>query len=159
MKPIPLRELRLLGVAKRWQIDYPLSQLDSLQPVKGWVQAQLSGSELQVSGSGSTLVELCCDRCLKTFSYRLKAHAEELIAVGSNLDSGLNAELDGAVESLDPEASFDGDQWLFEQLSLQLPLKRLCDFNCSGIMVNQINHEPKAVDPRWAALGELSEKP
>ncbi|NDD21838.1 MAG: DUF177 domain-containing protein, partial [Synechococcaceae bacterium WBA_3_309] len=85
MKPIPLRELRLLGVAKRWQIDYPLSQLDSLEPVKGWVQAQLSGSELLVSGSGSTLVELCCDRCLKTFSYRLKAHAEELIAVGSNL--------------------------------------------------------------------------
>lgn len=165
MKPIPLRELRLLGEAKRFQINQPLAQLPSLGPVKGWLELHHKGVALEVNGAASTQVELCCDRCLNSFSYQLKAKANELIAITASAsvapETELIGSLDAAVESLHPEADFDWEHWLFEQLSLQLPLKRLCDANCIGIMPPEVIPEAATVllDPRWAALEALTKQP
>jgi uncharacterized protein len=166
MKPVPLRELRLLGVAKRFQIHQPIQELSGSELVQGWVEVQHQGTELEVSGAGSTLVQLCCDRCLSSFSYRLNARCEELIAIrggsGASQDQNLDGSLEGAVESVDPEGEFDPRQWLYEQLSLELPLKRLCKSDCEGILPIQSSEQQKPtvkIDPRWASLEDLSNTP
>jgi uncharacterized protein len=101
---------------------------------------------------------------LNSFSYQLKAKANELIAITASASDAPETELigslDTAVESLNPEADFDWEHWLFEQLSLQLPLKRLCDANCIGIMPPEVIPEAAKVvlDPRWAALEALTKQ-
>lgn len=164
MRPIPLQELKLLGDGQRWPVDQKLAPLDSLGPVRGFVQAQHRGNELWVSGEGRTQVELCCDRCLQVFVYPLAAKAEEAIALGDPTtpdDPEVLLELGGAspIETLDPLGSFDPEHWLFEQLSLHLPLKRLCSPACAGILPEEVRGparlNPVAVDPRWLALQQL----
>jgi uncharacterized protein len=67
------------------------------------------------------------------------------------------------METLDPAGSFDPEHWLFEQLSLQLPLKRLCRLDCPGILPEEVRGparpDPIAVDPRWLALQRLMVPP
>jgi len=168
MRPIPLQELKLLGEGQRWPVDQKLAPLNSLGPVQGFVRALHRGNDLLVSGEGRTQVELCCDRCLQVFVYRLAAKAEEAIALGDPTapdDPEVLQELGGAspMETLDPAGSFDPEHWLFEQLSLQLPLKRLCRLDCPGILPEEVRGparpDPIAVDPRWLALQQLMVPP
>jgi uncharacterized protein len=60
------------------------------------------------------------------------------------------------VECLDPAGRFDPEQWLFEQLSLQLPLVNRCGPDCPGppLPQGEASDEPGG-DPRWAALRSL----
>ena len=151
MRPIPLQELRLLGDGMHWQVEQHLDELQSLDPVVGWVHVQHRGEDLWVQGEARTRVELDCDRCLNPYPQSLAASAEEAIA----LDNG---EGSAALDVIDPNGSFDPSQWLYEQLSLQLPLKRLCDLNCPGLLPPQPRAAaPASVssDPRWTALQQL----
>ena len=50
-------------------------------------------------------------------------------------------------------SSFDPERWLFEQLSLQLPLVNRCGADCPGPA--RWSSDPAAGDPRWAALARL----
>jgi uncharacterized protein len=151
MRPIPLQELRLLGDGKHWQVHQHLAELQSLEPVVGWVHVLYRGEDLWVKGVARTRVELHCDRCLNPYPQKLAAAAAEAIALSDGVESA-------ALDVIDPNGSFDPSQWLFELLSLQLPLKRLCDPNCPGLLPPQ----PRAAvptssssDPRWAALQQL----
>jgi len=62
---------------------------------------------------------------------------------------------EGLEEQLDPLGRFDPEQWVFEQLSLQLPLVNRCGADCPGPAT--WSSDPEAVDLRWAALGALRE--
>ena len=81
--------------------------LASLEPVKGWMQATHRGDDLWVQAEASTVVELCCDRCLKAF-HRLAVAVEESIALqldDDSLDPELqleNAAGDPVMDQLDP---------------------------------------------------------
>jgi uncharacterized protein len=67
--------------------------------------------------------------------------AEELV-VGEDLD-----------DRLDPRGRFDPERWLFEQLSLRLPLVNRCGADCPG--PPSWGDAPAGIDPRWAALLSL----
>ena len=164
MHPIALQELRQLGDGKHWDVNQSLAELNSLEPVRGWVEATHREDDLWVCAEADTIVELTCDRCLKPFPHQLSAAVEESIALRSNSDP-LDIELksascDGqeAMESIDPSGRFDPEHWLFEQLNLQLPLKRLCCDDCPGLIEPE---EPcteaagAGIDPRWASLLQL----
>lgn len=165
LRAIALQELRLLGEGKHWDVSQHLSELGSLEPVQGWVHATHRGDDLWVRAEASTVVELCCDRCLKAFPHRLAVAVEESIALQLDAD-GLDPELqleaaggDPAMDQLDPLGRFDPEHWLFEQLNLQLPLKRLCSNDCSGLLAQSSEPSEALVDPRWAGLLQLKSAP
>lgn len=167
LRPVPIQELQLLAEGRRWSIDQTLPNLESLTPVRGEVTAIHRGNVLELEGSGTTIVTLCCDRCLQHFNHPLSFITRELLWLGEEARAkGLDAEVvlntDGAVldldpdaltESLDPRGDFDPAHWAFEQLNLQLPLVNRCGSDCPGPPT--WSSDPEGGDPRWAALRAL----
>jgi uncharacterized protein len=136
LRPVPLQELRLRSEGLHWEVEQPIAELESLTPVRGWLRVVLNGQALEVEGAAATIVTLCCDRCLQPFNHPLEAQVKELLE-----------------EQLDPRGSFDPERWLFEQLSLRLPLVNRCGADCPG---PDLWSSPTGDgDPRWAALARL----
>jgi len=174
LRPVPLQELRLLAEGRSWRVDQHLSELQSLTPVRGSLQAIHRGNVLELQGKGSTIVTLCCDRCLQHYNHPLSFSSRELLWLGEQArQAGLDAEAllghgshgtepgslldleaDELCESLDPNGSFEPEHWLFEQLSLQLPLVNRCGDACPG-PPQAAGAADAVVDPRWAALRSL----
>ncbi|AFY28486.1 YceD family protein [Cyanobium gracile] len=158
LQPLPLQELRLLSEGRTWTVDQPIAGLASLTPVRGRVRALHHGTVLEVEGTADTIITLCCDRCLQTYSHALGASARELleIAVAGPEEEEVVFAAEDPVECLDPGGSFDPERWLFEQLSLQLPLVNRCGPDCPGPpLPADVGGDPGDVDPRWAALRSL----
>jgi uncharacterized protein len=169
LRPVPLQELRLQAEGRRWQVNQKLSELDSLTPVRGNLRAVHRGNILELEGQASTIVTLRCDRCLQHFNHSLGFESREVLWLGEQarwngvdsdvvLEGGsevLELDPDALCESLNPTDDFDPEHWLFEQLSLQLPLVNRCGSDCPGPddAADSTAHEP--VDPRWAALRNL----
>ena len=106
-----------------------------------------------------------CDRCLESFNYELKSSSNELIWISdetpdeSHLKGTLN--LEDLMDCIDPRSDFDPQRWVFEQLNLQLPLRKICDNKCPGPLLSEkskarINSKNNPqIDPRWAELQNL----
>jgi uncharacterized protein len=169
LQPVPLQELRLLAEGRHWQVDQPLNELESLTPVRGELTAVHRGNILELSGEASTIVTLRCDRCLQHFNHPLSFRHQEVVWLGDQArQEGIEAEVvleggsevleldpDGLSESIDPTGEFDPEHWLFEQLSLQLPLVNRCGLDCPGPDLQPSAQPPEPIDPRWAALKKL----
>ena len=171
LRPLPLAELRLQAEGRRWQVDQPIAGLDSLTPVQGTITAIHHGTALEVTAAAETIVTLCCDRCLQHFNHSLQLQVRELVELrGQAGDAGddptmFSLELarpgmpegDDLDDRLDPAGRFDPERWLFEQLSLRLPLVNRCGDDCPGPAT--WSSEPSGGDPRWAALAGLGLTP
>jgi uncharacterized protein len=132
-------------------VEQRIADLESLTPVRGQVLAIHHGTALEVRGEAETIVTLCCARCLQQYNHGLRAEVQELIEFRGG--SGLQGEdLD---DRLDPMGQFDPERWLFEQLSLQLPLVNRCGSDCPGPA--RWGTAPTTADPRWEALKALSQ--
>jgi uncharacterized protein len=165
LRPLPLSELRLLAGGHRWSVDQRLDGLESLTAVQGTVQAIHHGTALEVTGEAETIITLCCDRCLQHYNHALRAKVHELVELRGHADAEEAGTIDldlakaGVPEGddlddrLDPAGSFDPERWLFEQLSLQLPLVNRCGSDCPGPAT--WSSAPGGGDPRWAALAQL----
>lgn len=161
LRPVPLAELRTVPEGKEWEVDQSIAGLESLTPVRGNLLAVHHGTALEVSGEAETIITLCCARCLQHYNQGLRAEVRELIEFRSGLPSPEEDPLaplgDDLDDRLDPAGSFDPERWLFEQLSLQLPLVNRCGKECPG-PASWGNGAP-AADPRWEALRALSQPP
>ena len=174
LQPVPVQELRLLELGRCWQVDQRIEELESLVPVRGALQAIHRGNVLEVEGEVATIVTLCCDRCLQAYNHPLQASARELLWLGEGPrpegdDEDLEAQVvsidpDSLGDQIDPRGSFDPQRWVFEQLSLQLPLVNRCGEDCPGppAFTNPgpggADDHPAGsapVDPRWQALQAL----
>jgi uncharacterized protein len=168
LRPLPLAELLLSAQGRRWRVSQRIAGLDSLTPVHGVIKALHHGTALEVTAEAETIVTLCCDRCLQHYNHPLRAEVHELVELRGQADPAaacgheeLNLELarEGMPEGadlddrLDPAGDFDPERWLFEQLSLRLPLVNRCGDDCPGPA--RWSSEPAAGDPRWAALARL----
>jgi uncharacterized protein len=167
LRPLPLTELRLLERGRTWQVAQRIEGLESLTPVQGTIQAVHHGTALELTAEAETIITLCCDRCLQHFNHCLRAEVHELVELrGQGGDAAaaveeINLELarEGMPEEadlddrLDPAGSFDPERWLFEQLSLQLPLVNRCGDDCPGPAT--WSSQPAGGDPRWATLARL----
>lgn len=175
LRPVPIQELKLLAEGRRWRVEQHLSELNSLTPVRGSLMAVHRGNVLELEGEASTIVTLCCDRCLQDFNHPLAFRSRELLWLGEQarqagldpeamLASGgggeagalLDLEPDDLCESLDPSGDFEPEHWLFEQLSLQLPLVNRCGADCPGPPQADLDGNA-SIDPRWAALRNLQQ--
>ncbi|MEM7593097.1 MAG: YceD family protein [Cyanobacteria bacterium P01_A01_bin.83] len=144
-------------------IDDSIASLETLVPVKGAIRLRHGGNFLEVTAQAETIVTLICDRCLQHYNHRLAIDTSELIWLASELDNPADipnereVSLEDLSETLPPNGHYDPEAWLFEQLSLALPLRKVCGDNCLGAnqkaTVNE-NH----VDNRWASLAALKEQ-
>ncbi|WP_299490467.1 YceD family protein [Acaryochloris sp. IP29b_bin.137] len=138
------------------------SELDSLTAVQGQITLVHQGNYLQVNSQAKTIVTLNCDRCLQQYNHRLTVDASEMIWLSADVpadEPGLEIEvtLDDPVETLSPRGYFSPEDWLYQQLSLQLPHRQLCDQACEGLLKEAEKIE-QPVDRRWAALESLKEQ-
>ncbi len=144
-------------------VDEFLPKLISLTAVQGQITLVHQGNYLQVSSQAKTIVTLNCDRCLQQYNHRLAVDASEMIWLSTEVpettEPGLEVEvtLDEPVETLSPRGSFSPEDWLYQQLSLQLPHRQLCDQYCEGLL-QEVEKIEQPVDRRWAALESLKEQ-
>ena len=135
-----------------------LPHLETLTPVQGCVRVTHGGNFLEVRGSAETIVTLSCDRCLKQYNHRLTAEASEIIWLENpaNLpepEREVELSVDELVETLSPMGRFHPGEWIYEQLCLALPQRKLCDTDCPGIDWATTANNP--TDSRWASLEQL----
>jgi uncharacterized protein len=142
------------------EINDIVANFPSLTPVRGVMLIRHGGSFLEVILKVETIITLICDRCLQQYNHRLSIDSSEIIWLDNredewNLESSeREIQLEDLSETLPPEGHFDSLAWLFEQLSLALPLRQLCDLNCQN--VPQYRETPEAtLDRRWAGLEML----
>lgn len=171
---ISIQELRSLDEPRVWSVEGHIDELPSLTPIRGELSAEHLGNALEVKGCLSTIVTLCCDRCLSQFNYRLECNSQELIWLGHEganpADSAVRSlsEHEALMECLHPCGNFYPERWAFEQLNLQLPVVNRCGDECEGpqypISSNKSNKQNSAliekeesnhIDPRWATLLQL----
>ncbi len=163
MEPIYIPHLnRMPNHSQTVLVAERLPGLDTLTPVQGEIRVTHQGTYLEVAAVAETIITLTCDRCLQQYNHRLQLDTSELIWLREAtefddiipLDRDLEA--DDLVESLPPNGHFHPDTWLYEQLSLELPVRNLCDSQCPGIAVETNATSPLA-DHRWAALAALKD--
>jgi uncharacterized protein len=137
-----------------------IADLVSLTPVQGTATVAHKGNYLEVTAQANTIVTLCCDRCLQNYNHRLACDASEMIWLKDSellldaLPLHVDFDMEEIVEHLPENGDFDVTKWVYEQLCLALPQRRLCDAACAGIALPEPNPED-LVDRRWAALAAL----
>jgi len=140
------------------EVEEFILDLETLTPVRGYLQVTHHGNYLEVTGKLETIITLTCDRCLKQYNYKLVINPKELIWLN---EAGTQKELfqievensmEDLVETLPPDGSFNPKKWIYEQICLEVPPRKLCDNNCQGIKLSGMNTSSSVLDRRWAAL-------
>jgi len=144
-------------------VDDAIAQLNTLTPVKGKITVRHGGNFLSVASVAETIVTLTCDRCLQHYNHRLEIDTSELIWLESELENVKDlptereVSLEDLSETLPPNGHFDPQMWLFEQLSLALPLRKVCGENCPGA-AQTASKDENTIDHRWSSLAALKEQ-
>ena len=143
-------------------VNDEIADLDTLVPVKGKVVVRHGGNFLEVTSQAETITTLVCDRCLQHYNHRLAIDTSELIWLESELEvedipTEREVSLEDLSETLPPNGHFDPEAWLFEQLSLALPLRKVCGDSCPGTTTKATSEEHH-VDRRWSSLAALKEQ-
>lgn len=168
MEPIYIPQLlQLPEQAITLDVQDYLPDLETLTPIQGWIKISHKGTYLEVVAQADTIVTLTCDRCLQQYNHRLSIHPTELIWL-EEIPEDPNAyplerelTLEELVETLPPQGYFQPSIWLYEQLCLELPHRKLCDKNCEGIPIDSTENAGNASplgDRRWASLEALKKQ-
>ncbi len=140
-------------------IDEQIEDLDLLTPVRGKMTVRHGGNFLEVTVAVDTILSLTCDRCLKQYNKRLHLDTSEIIWLDKNLEHDRDYPLEREIawedlsETLPPEGDFEPDTWLYEQLSLAMPLRQLCSKDCQPPVAPE--ELPPVIDGRWAGLQSI----
>lgn len=136
------------------------------KPVTVNGKVRLAGAEVFVNGHIETRAQVECDRCLKQVEIPVQTGFDLQYISGAEYESGATAELTEEAMSV---SVFDGetidvDEIVKEQILLAVPTRLLCQPDCKGICpvcgidknTGDCECETKEIDPRWAALKNLS---
>jgi len=137
-----------------------------IEPVAVNGAVRLARTEVFVNGHIKTRVAVECDRCLKQVELPVDADFELEYVTGTAYESTEAAELgedELSVSVFDGEA-IDVDEIVKEQVLLAVPTRTLCRPDCKGICpdcgidknTGDCACETSEVDPRWAALKNLT---
>ena len=146
------------------QVQEFLPGLETLTPVRGRIRVTHRGNYLEVSAQAEAIITLTCHRCLQQYNHRLAIDTSEMIwldeAASLPYDGPLEreVELEDLVETLPPQGYFYPNEWLYEQMCLEIPQRQLCGEQCAGIQTATQEREEKPVDRRWASLEALKKQ-
>lgn len=156
----------LLRAKERTQsllLDDFIPGIETLTPLRGKMTVRHGGTFLEIAIQAETIITLTCDRCLQQYNHRLFLDTTELIWLEKRGDSPPTLPPEREIawedlsETLSPEAYFEPETWLYEQLSLAIPLRKLCGKNCQQPVSTAASSEPLA-DSRWASLEFLRQQ-
>ena len=130
-------------------------------------KVRLAGNEVFVSGHIETRAQVECDRCLQPVELPVSADFALEYISGADYESSAVAELtedELSVSVFDGE-TIDVDEIVKEQILLTVPTRMLCREDCKGICpecgtdrnTGECNCVTNYIDPRWAALKNLTE--
>lgn len=167
MKPINIPQLtKAPEQTEAIEFQDFIEELETLTPIRGRLQVTHHGNYLEVKARAETIITLTCHRCLQQYNHRLILNASEIIWIdeaANQPDEGpLEREtaLEDLVETLSPNGYFYPNEWMYEQLCLEIPSRQLCDSACEGIELTPSSPggaQPLA-DRRWAALEQLKKQ-
>lgn len=146
------------------QVQEFLPNLETLTPIRGRLRVTHQGNFLEVSAQAETIMTLTCHRCLQQYNHRLAVATSEIIWLDETADQPDNGPLEREValedllETLSPQGYFHLDEWLYEQLCLEIPQRQLCDKNCAGIQTVTPGDFGQSTDKRWASLEALKKQ-
>lgn len=141
-----------------------ITDLETLTPVRGYLRVTHKTTFLDIQSRAEAIVTLTCDRCLKQYNHRLKINTSEQIWLEKSSDYLGGEEVEVAfedlVETLDPQGHFSPENWLYQQLCLELPGRQLCEGPCEPPAVPSEASESadSGFDRRWAALEALKQQ-
>ncbi len=156
------RLLKLPGRQEEIKIQEEIPGFNTLIPVRGIMVVKHGGNYLEVSAQTETIITLVCDRCLQHYNHRLSIDTSELIWLESeqapeHLPVEREVSVEDLSETLPPDGYFKPDSWLYEQLSLAMPLRHICGKDCPGAPQTSAVTESHT-DSRWASLAALREQ-
>jgi len=140
----------------------------SFSPVQAQLKIKKVGTEVLVSGKISTDVELKCSRCLKDFRSMITIPFDVIYHPVEDLKEENKHEL--KVDELNmgfySKDELDLLDLIKEQITLNLPMKPLCDNLCKGICLQcgadlnagNCSCEEKDIDSRLTVLKKLLDK-
>ena len=139
--------------------DY-INDLQTLTPVKGSFRVTHCQSFLEVELQADTILTLVCDRCLQTFNHRLSVDTQEVILLQYDRNESslpLEREImsEDLSETLPPNGELNVQEWIYEQLSLAMPLKNVCGNDCQTPQEIEKEGQNQKIDDRWSALNQL----
>ena len=162
MQPIYIPHLlKLPNSSQSIHFDEMIGEMNTLTPVRGQITIRHGGTFLEVTAQAETIVTLNCDRCTQYYNQRIEVNTKELLWLDRHSEEVTVSERqlswDDLSETLSPDGHFDGETWLYEQLSLALPLQNLCNKNCQPPPLPE-SDTTTAIDHRWAALADLKKQ-
>ncbi len=136
-----------------------IPELETLTPFRGKMRVRHGGTFLQVSVKGETIITLTCDPCLQQYNRRLNLDTSEIIWLDKDVDiqsypQEREIAWEDLSETLSSEGHFDAQSWLYEQLSLAVPLRQLCGKDCQPPTTENDENTP-ITDGRWSGLEAL----
>ena len=151
--------LKMPEQTHKFQLHDYIRDLKTLTPIKGSFQVSHRHNFLEVKLKADTILTLTCDRCLQTFNHRLQVDTTEIILLQYPVDEGflpLEREIvaEDLCETLPPNGELDVEEWIYQQLSLAMPLRNLCSNDCEPPQREEHRHNLK-IDERWSALVNL----
>ncbi|XHU96569.1 MAG: YceD family protein [cyanobacterium endosymbiont of Rhopalodia yunnanensis] len=155
----------LLQCTERTQtilIDDFIPDLDTLMPFRGSLSIRHGGTFLDIKLRGETIITLICDRCAQQYNHRIVVDTSEIVWLDKNLSLSeipqeREVSWEDLSETLSPNGHLNSETWLYEQLSLAMPLRRLCGKNCQQ-PISDCAQNPSPIDNRWASLECLKQK-
>ena len=145
-------------------LDESLENIKTLTPIRGTMTIRHGGTFLEIKVNAYTITTLTCDRCLQQYNNRLSLDTTEIIWLDKNSnnfdDLPLEREihLEDLSESLPIDGHFEAQKWLYEQIYLSLPLRKVCGENCGGVPSLSQEGTPTLIDSRWASLASLKQQ-
>jgi uncharacterized protein len=156
------RLLKALEQTEILPINDFIKDINTLSPVKGTLTIAHRGTYLEVTVQAKAILTLTCDRCLQQYNHRLILDTSELLWLDKNTPEHYELMVDKDLleenleESLESNGYFDTYNWLYEQLSLAMPLRQLCGKNCHPPATSQPTEELQ--DSRWSVLQTLKDQ-
>lgn len=154
--------LRMPGKSEEIRVEDYIPGMETLTPVRGTIVVTHRGTYLEVKANAEAIKTLTCDRSLQQYNHRLVVDTTELIWLDVNAGNPYQGPLEREVavedltESLPPNGYFDPEVWLYEQLSLALPLRQVSE---QGEQASYDYIElPPQTDSRWSSLAALKEQ-
>ncbi len=156
----------LLQIPNRTQtivLDDFVPELETLTPFRGRIMIRHGGTFLEVTVEGETIITLTCDRCLQQYNRRLQLDTSEIIWLDKEAELPHHYPQEREIawedlsETLSPEGHFETQSWLYEQLSLAVPLRQLCGKDCQPPAAKTNDNQP-ITDSRWASLEALKQQ-
>ncbi len=167
VKELALHRIRIRKSYAPGTVDFHSGEFRQVDPLEVRATAELVDSQIRISGTLHTRLELACARCLETVLEEVSREFDLFYRPVASIAKEKEVQL----KTDDAEIGFFQGEGLFladilaEQVILALPMKVICRSDCRGLCPHcganlnseECRCETRAADPRLAPLARLKQ--